>query len=322
MVDDNIWTVPQAAVWIRTRELSAVRGLEGQARHLLSEAEAVVPGATDAAWLPLRLALLADHVRSWAKVESDDEWEQIPANFWEGANFTDAVEAVTASGPLRIADRQWRRARLRDICLEADDCCGHWLTPTEVLGSGPLSISLARRALPAGDEEWFPWFLTHPAVLVTGLNRDGERVPIDHGTIMTRGEIDHATDSLATADGRVSLSAITAELRLAVAVAVRENTLTAMVHAQTGPRVPPRTEEAPSEADLLSTLTLEMVNRKNVTKDPRDRESMRIWMKDELGLSRKDADALYYQMPKPLRAAPMGRPPGKSGQKSKTAARL
>jgi hypothetical protein len=71
-------------------------------------------------------------------------------------------------------------------------------------------------------------------------------------------------------------------------------------------------------------LVLELARRMKAGED-RDRDTMRIWMRDEFGISRDDADALYKSTPDELRKAQMGRPPGKrkpekSGQASKKTA--
>jgi hypothetical protein len=71
-------------------------------------------------------------------------------------------------------------------------------------------------------------------------------------------------------------------------------------------------------------LLVELARRMEAGED-RDRDTMRIWMKAALGISREDADALYKTAPKVLRQAQMGRPPrsgkgGVSGQTSKKSA--
>jgi hypothetical protein len=71
------------------------------------------------------------------------------------------------------------------------------------------------------------------------------------------------------------------------------------------------TASAGGKPDHYARLVVELARRMEARED-RDRDTMRIWMKATLGLSREDADPLYKSAPKALRQAQMGRPSGSS----------
>jgi len=208
---DNRWTVPQAAVWIRTRDIECVRMLDRNAKRYLSVADEVVPEAYDGS-LCLRAALQAGRFAVWGRRRSSGENEFIPQAFWQGGGvFIDDERGVSASGPgLPLA---WQF-----VNVGADDCQAHWPAPASLLAGGSLALRAALDRLADPPEDYAQWFLRHPAVRVTGLDGQGQRVAIDPAVFVTAGVLDRQRNAVATADGRLHWSAVTVE-RAAVAPA-------------------------------------------------------------------------------------------------------
>ena len=217
---DRWWTIPQAAVWIRTRDLSAVQALDFRQRISLFIAADTIPGVFPAATDCLREALkrgrLAVHGRKalpeLAGASGDlayrplgDEPEMVPESFWQnGGEFTDSL----AHGVVAVAPGE--QARWNDLAVRADDCVGHWPAPASVLGEARVPMS---RVLPAEPDDIAVWFLAHPDVVVTGVDGSGARVAIESGMFNVPLLIDRRNGVLMTEDGEVTWRAV--ELALA-----------------------------------------------------------------------------------------------------------
>jgi hypothetical protein len=210
------WTIPQAAVWIRTRDLSAVQALDFRQRISLFIAadtiHGVFPAATDCLREALKRGRLAVHGRralpEFAATSSDalsyrllgDEPEMVPESFWQsGGDFTDSLEhGVVAMAP-------GVQARWNDLVVRVDDCVGHWQTPASVLGEARVPMS---QVLPTEPDDIAGWFLAHPDVVVTGVDGAGARVAIESGMFNVPLLIDRRNGVLMTEDGRVTWRAV------------------------------------------------------------------------------------------------------------------
>ena len=213
------WTIPQAAVWIRTRDLSAVRALDSRQQKSLFMAADMIPGVFPAATDCLREALKrgrlavrgrmalrelagADGQPAWQLL--GDEPEMVPQEFWQsGGDFTDDLEhgaVATAPG----AQERWK-----DLVVEVDDCVGHWQGPESVLGQGRMPMN---RVLPTEPDDVAQWLLAHPDVVVTGVDGSGARVTIERGMFNVPLLIDRHNGVLMTEDGRTTWRAVELEL--------------------------------------------------------------------------------------------------------------
>lgn len=218
------WTIPQAAVWIRTRDLSAVQALDFRQRTSLFIAADTIPGLFPAATDCLREALgqgrlaargrmalrelaVAGGELAWRLL--GDEPEFVPQRFWQsGGDFADDPEhGVVATAP----DEQ---ERWKDLAVSGDDCVGHWQAPRSVLGQGRVPM---RRVLPTGPDDVPEWLLAHPDVVVTGVDGSGTRVAIERGTFGYPLLIDRHNGVLMTEDGLMTWRAV--ELEMAPSVA-------------------------------------------------------------------------------------------------------
>ena len=212
---EHWWTIPQAAVWIRTRDLSAVQALDFRQRISLFIAADTIPGVFPAATDCLREALkrgrLAVHGRKalteLAAASGDlayrllgDEPEMVPESFWQsGGELTDSL----AHGVVAMASGE--RARWNDLVVRADDCVGHWQAPRSVLGEARVPMS---RVLPTEPDDIAAWFLAHPDVVVTGVDGAGARVAIESGMFNVPLLVDRRNGVLMTEDGRVTWRAV------------------------------------------------------------------------------------------------------------------
>src|SRR5215831_9940848 len=110
------WSIPQAAVWIRTRDLSAVQALDHRQQTSLFIAADTMPGVFPAATDCLREALKRGRLAArgrmalpeLAAADGEPAWrllsdgpELVPESFWQsGGAFTDGLEhGVVAMAP-------------------------------------------------------------------------------------------------------------------------------------------------------------------------------------------------------------------------------
>lgn len=213
------WTIPQAAVWIRTRDLPAVRALDFRQRTSLFVAADTIPGLFPAATDCLREAFgrgrLAARgriaLRELAVPGGEPDWrllsdgpEFVPERFWQsGADFVDDLEHGV------VATALGEQERWKDLEVMADDCIGHWQSPGSFLGQGRVPMS---RVLPTEPDDVPQWLLAHPDVVVTGVDGSGARVAIDRGMFAYPLLIDRDNGVLTTADGHLTWRAVELEL--------------------------------------------------------------------------------------------------------------
>jgi hypothetical protein len=213
------WTVPQAAVWIRTRDLPAVQALDSRQRVSLFMAADMIPGVFPAAMDCLREALERGRLAVRGRLALPelavtdgrptlrllgDRPELVPESFWQsGGAFTDDLEhGVVATAP--GAPERWM-----DLVVEVDDCVGHWQGPESVLGQGRMPLN---RVLPTEPDDVAQWLLAHPDVVVTGVDGSGARVAIERGMFNNPLLIDRQNGVLMTQDGRLTWRAVELEL--------------------------------------------------------------------------------------------------------------
>ena len=208
---ESWWSIPQAAVWIRTRDLAAVHALDGHQQRSLFIAADMIPGIFPAATDCLREALKRGRLAARGKMALPelevaggeksyrllgDEAEMVPEGFWQsGGAFTDDLEhGVTAAAP--GVQECWK-----DLVVSADDCVGHWQAPAAVLGQARAPMS---RVLPTEPDDPAEWLLAHPDVVVTGVDGSGARVAIEKGMFNVALLIDRPNGALMTHDGRMT----------------------------------------------------------------------------------------------------------------------
>jgi hypothetical protein len=235
MTDDSItwWTVPQAAVWIRTRDHAAVGSLGERERKCLPLAAMVIEDVTEgegalAASKCLGTALqrgrlgatgrraqlemvdAMDEPQPWI-LETDDE--PIPEEFWKAANFLPSIGDEGDGAAVPGERERWLR-----ITVLAADCIRLWPHPSSFLTRKPMPIGAAVADLMTEPAERLGWLLIRPDVTVTCLNAEGERVPMDRGFFRTSDfTIDNTANSI-SAEGRrwvsvmVGLRPVSAEM--------------------------------------------------------------------------------------------------------------
>jgi hypothetical protein len=205
------WTVPQASVWIRTRDLEIVRGLTPRTARSLFLACSAWPGvhaASDCLMAALRTGRVAASGRRMRLPDliPGARREKSPQEFWQaGADLSDD----TARGV--VARESGGAGRWVDLDVEANACIGHWQPPSAILADGALSLGQFAAQLRPEPIDRLRWLLTHPAVIVTGLNDRAERVTVD-GPALAFGNADIEADTVTTHDGRLSWSAVMVEL--------------------------------------------------------------------------------------------------------------
>lgn len=205
------WTVPEAAVWIATRKLTAVQSLDLRARASLFIASEVVSGAYEASFELLaglregRLQALGwPRSRPWAAAS-----QVIPSDFWKApTEFSEGetgVEGLRGQGDAMVG-----------LLLESDEVMAKWESPRSLLDGEkiPLGVAIGRLM----NENLTAYLLRHAEVCVTGLNANGERVEVDRDVFRTNATIDRVAHSVRTADGRLHWSAVMVELRAATEV--------------------------------------------------------------------------------------------------------
>jgi hypothetical protein len=213
------WTIPQAAVWIRTRDLESVQALDVRQRTSLFVAADAIPGLFPAATECLREALrrgrlaargrlalrelaVPDGQPAWRLL--DDGPQLVPETFWQsGGDFGDDPDlGVVAAAP-------GEPERWTDLAVNVDDCVGHWQAPASLLGHGRLPMS---QVLPNEPDDVPQWLLAHPEVVVTGVDGSGARVAIERGMLGYPLLIDRDNGVLTTADGQLTWRAVELEL--------------------------------------------------------------------------------------------------------------
>jgi hypothetical protein len=216
----TLWTVPQAAVWIVTRDLSKVQSLDGRARAWLCVADEVIRG-TFAASFDL-LAGLRDGrliASGWSRGQQlSGIGEPIQSNFWRApTEFSDGetgVEAVRGLGDAMVG-----------LLLESDEVMAKWESPQSLLDNEKVSLGVAIGRL--AKEDLPRYLLQHPEVKATGLNDRGERVEIDKDVFRANAVVDRAAHSVKTPDGRLHWSAVMLEFRAAPAHLAEASPVTA-----------------------------------------------------------------------------------------------
>jgi hypothetical protein len=198
------WTIPQAAVWIRTRDLALVRSLPEKARVYLFVADAVAPGSFTAATVNLLAAFKNGRVvpHGWPRGE-DHIRRPIRGDYWRaGASFSESDAGVEAMLPT-LQDP------MEGLTVEANDVLGHWPCYANLLEDGPLPLWDAIGWLP--EEDCPTWLLQHPSVMVTGLDADAVRQMIDKDVFRTDSIVNPDHASISTADGRHTWSSVMVE---------------------------------------------------------------------------------------------------------------
>ena len=248
------WTVPQAFVWIRSRNLVTVRKFD---RPALTMAELTLSGAFDASdclrvsgylMEALRLgrfqaignrALLEVTAGEPAyRILGDGPDELIPLAVWQnGGTFTDVLKrGVVAVVPGEAIC--WV-----NVTVNADDCIAHWRAPASILEHGRM-LSEALDLLE--PEDCPPWFLAHPDVATTGLDYAGAEVSVARRVFEGPFGIDHAHNTIATGDGGLTWRAVTVELAATQQPLVQELVLVSVEPPPIGPPAAPVWPEAAS----------------------------------------------------------------------------
>jgi hypothetical protein len=147
----NWWTVPQAAVWIRTRDLTAVEDLGPRTRTSLAMASLEMPSVFEAANEVLLPALEAGRLASWRR-DAMGNVEEIPQDCWK--NFPKFSEQWKEEEPVGIT-----AGTLIPIVVAADRCQSLWSTPANIL---PKPYPLAHVLANLNPIDHPQWILTHP----------------------------------------------------------------------------------------------------------------------------------------------------------------
>jgi hypothetical protein len=201
------WTLPQAAVWIRTRDLQLVRSLDDEAKAYFSAANGLFPDSVAASFYLLEAFRLGRIVpRGWPRgMRAAQVGAPVSTSFWIDAALCAGDAGIEATHPVQQA--------IEGLLIDAADVTDHWISPATLLAHGQLTLQRAAGRL---EEDRIDWILVHPNVAVTGLNSSGARVPIDK-RVFASSTIDHANGAIATSDGRLAWSAVTLELTTAAA---------------------------------------------------------------------------------------------------------
>lgn len=206
MSDPVWWSVPQAAAWIRTRDLAALQALDARQAQSLFLASEAISGAVTAARQCLVEALKLGRFAARGR-RIDGTVELIPQEFWqEGGQFSDEPDQGVVAG------RPGEPTRWIDIAVASEDCSGHWQGPASILEEGAMSLGDVLSELWQEPEDFVAWFLAHHAVAVTGLDGAGQEVPIARRVFEVPFTIDAGNSGLTTGDGRHSWSAVMLEL--------------------------------------------------------------------------------------------------------------
>ena len=140
------WTMPQAAVWIRTRDLALVRSLPEKARVHLFAADAVAPGTLGlprSTYLPP--SKKGASCRMAGRVVKTTFRRPIRGDYWSaGASFSESDAGLGAMLPT-LQDP------MEGLTVEANDVLGHWPCYANLLEDGPLPLKDAIGWLPEED---------------------------------------------------------------------------------------------------------------------------------------------------------------------------
>jgi hypothetical protein len=196
------WTVPEAAVWIRRRDMAEVRALGPRERVNLSMATLTIQGAFDAAHECLLPVLREGRVAAYGRGHG---LEEIPVELWKGATFLDVWKNKKTPVSVTAAWSDPQQTRWREVLVPAEYCQIYWPMPASILAGGTLTLAALAERLNKFDV--IHWLLDHPAISVTGLNDRGERVPIDRA-VLVEGTRDYETNTLTTQNERLCWSQI------------------------------------------------------------------------------------------------------------------
>jgi hypothetical protein len=275
------WTIPQAAVWIRTRDLHSVRSLDDEAKAYLSAADGPFPDSVAASLYLLKAFRLGRlEARGWPRgMRAAQVGAPVWTSFW--------IDAALCAGDAGIEARHPAQQTIEGLLVDAADVTDHWVSPATLLTHGQLTLQRAAGRL---EEDRLDWILAHPDVAVTGLNGSSDRVSIDR-RVFASCTIDPITGAIATSDGRLAWSAVTLELATAAVV-----TNAAAIDG---------TSDATDEATMDAWLRGEMVRRRRVG-EPKNRDTMVVAMMTEFRgqLSKKRAKKLFAAVPKDLKEKP------------------
>ena len=213
------WTVPQASVWFRTRDLATVREMDPRTARSLVETALAFPGVLIASGC-LVAALRAGRFSTLGRLTLrqvtaagaapdrilGDGTSALRKSFWQSGG------ALSDNDGSDVAPAPDDAGRWIDHDDEANDCIGHWQPPAAILGDDPLSLGQVAAHLEREPIDYLLWLRTHPAVTVTGLYDRADRpvgIRVDRAAL-AREVIDCEADTVT--DGRLSWSAVKVEL--------------------------------------------------------------------------------------------------------------
>ena len=193
------WSVPQACVWVRTRDQNKADQLDPMAARTLMVAADLMRGLYEARAC-LQAALLGGSLvargrlarrymetgsREWRNVILEDGPRDVPLDFWRlGGALEDSDDADGM--PAVRADEVERWVRVE---IDRDAVVVLWPAPYGVLREDdplPLGALIEDGILRAPPLDNCAWFLGHRDVIVPGVNGNGQRVRIDRETLATR----------------------------------------------------------------------------------------------------------------------------------------
>jgi hypothetical protein len=217
------WTVAQACVWIRMRDLAMVEVLDQNEVQSLALASLQFPGTFPASKFLLAAVTVGNPTAMGRKTRLitdvstgkshnkslSESREPIPREFWEtGGTFSDQGAHAFFSKDKDENDEGDEATCWRDIAFDRDAIMSGWQWPAAILADRALPLGEALAELRREDDPF--WILAHPTVTVTGL-RAGIRGPIDRDALQSSCCIDPATNSIKTNDGMHHWSAVMLE---------------------------------------------------------------------------------------------------------------
>jgi hypothetical protein len=220
------WTVPQAAVWIRTSDLAAVESLNSREKVSLFMAAEAFVGAKAAAEQCLQMALERGLIQAFGRsarldydVETgkhlywilEDNDEPIPMEFWKGATLSDESAGDTADATGGLCAINPDGSRWVRIAIDRDTCVSHWPPPISIFPDGGMLLAHLIEDLPSNQVR-LDWLLSRPDVVVMGFNTSGELVQIP-SRAFERSAIAVDTEKNVLTLGAVSWSAVNVALR-------------------------------------------------------------------------------------------------------------
>jgi len=196
------WTIPQAATWVLHRDLERIARMDARAITSLFVADEVEPGTLWAARL-IYAALHSGRLQGYGQRSGKSGKEFIPQAFWDREAFFDEQIDVGV-----VARFDGLPPATLSVWLDAEACQVLWPMPSSTIIHGPMTLGAVLENMHAPNDIAPPHLLLcHREVVVCGLNANGDRVPIDR-VVLSNAKLDPATDSLTTADGRRSWSAV------------------------------------------------------------------------------------------------------------------